>query len=138
MASEDKIPPNAAPRADVEAMKKRVERLGLDWVDALNDAGISRATAFRFLNGQASVASLRRLDEWLLKQEQKKRILSPGSKTVQDSAIARWTELGEKLMALEPERFREILDGLTEYVGGVEMQQRALSKMFRATPDPER
>lgn len=138
MASMDKIPPNAAPRADVESMRKRVERLGMEWVDALHDAGISRATAFRFLNGKASVASLRRLDEWLLRQEQKKRVPTAGTKDAQDAAITQWTELGEKLMKLDPARFRGTLDGLRDLVESLELQHRAIGKMFRATPDHER
>lgn len=137
MAAKD-LPPNAAPRSDVEQLQRRVANLGMTWVAAVEEAGLGRATAYRFRNGTASVASARQLDEWLLRQEQKKRIPSPGTKSAQDAAIAKWTELGEKLMILEPDRFREILDGLAEYVGGVEMQQRALSKRFRATPDPDR
>lgn len=132
------IPPNAAPRADVELLKKRVADLGYEWIDAIEKAGLGRATAYRFLKGTASVGSLRSAEEWVVKEEAKRRKPSVGTKDEQSDLVAEWMRLGESLMRHDPEQFLRTLDGLRDLVGSVELQQRAISKMFRATPDTER
>ncbi len=138
MGTTKQIPPNAAPRADVERVRRRAEGLGMELVLAAQDAGLSRATAFRFQSGEASVGSLRKVDEWLTKQESKRHVPTAGTKDAQSELVAQWTELGEKLMRLDPARFGSTLDGLRDLVESLELQQRAISKMFRATPDSER
>lgn len=132
------IPPNAAPRADVELLRRRVEDLGYEWNEAIEKAGLGRATAYRFLKGTASVGSLRAAEEWVVKEESKRRKPSVGTKDEQSDLVAEWMRLGESLMKHDPAQFLRTLDGLRDLIGSIELQQRAITKMFRATPDSDR
>lgn len=121
--------PNAPAKSDVDRVTRRFERLGngMDFVDAVIAAGISRATAFRLQNGEASVATLRKFEEWVVKQESVRGIRS--------SEIARsveeWTELGDDLAKLDPERFNEMLTALRAIVGATKTIDSAMRTMFR-------
>lgn len=63
--------PNAPLAADVRRVQDRVRALGLAWIDAATGAGLSRATAYRFATGEASLGSLRRIEAWLDQREAK-------------------------------------------------------------------
>jgi hypothetical protein len=130
--------PNAAPRADVDRVLRRIEQLGVDGEDAVEAAGMSRPTYFRLRRYEASVGSLRKLDEWAAREEGKRKKPGTPSGTEQDALLAEWAALGEQLLEADPGRFRTTLDGLRDVLESVKLTQRAFSKMFRATPDHER
>jgi molybdenum-dependent DNA-binding transcriptional regulator ModE len=131
--------PNSAPRADVDRVLKRISELGLDVHVASKAAGLSRMTGYRFLDYEASVGSLRTLEEWVVKEEAKRQ--KTGATTTReqhDQLLAEWTRLGEELVQIAPARFADAMDGLRDMIESVRLQQRALHKMFRPTPDGER
>lgn len=130
--------PNAATRADVERVKKRIEALGLSFHDAVEKAQLSRPTGFRLLKGEGSVASLRQLDEYAAREEARQKRTAPQTAEQQDAALEEWAQLGRELQAMDPERFASTLDGLRDVLESVKLQRAAFSKMFRATPDPRR
>ncbi len=131
--------PFAAPRADVERVLARLDAMGLNTLeDVMRGAKISRPTYFRFKRGDASVGTVRSIEEFAVREESKRRVPSAGTKSQQDGLMAEWLDLGEQLMAADPERFRSTMDGVRDMLEAARLTQRALSKMFRATPDPER
>lgn len=132
------IPPNAAAKADVDHVKRRIESLGLGWHDAIEKADLSRITGYRLLKGEASVASLRTLDEWVVREESRQSRPTLGTQDEAAALLEEWTRLGEELSRLDPTRFRQTLDGLRDVLESTKLTARAFSKMFRATPDHER
>lgn len=130
--------PNAAAKADVERIRQRVSDLGTEWNEAVKAAGLGYATGYRFLKGEASVASLRTLEEWVVKEELRRKKTPAPSPAEQDARLAEWLDLGRELMASDPRRFDVTLDGLRDVLQSVKLQQSAFRKMFRATPDDER
>lgn len=130
--------PNAAPRSEVERVRRRIDALGIDWHDAVTQAGLSRPTGFRLLNGQGSVASLRSVDEWAAKEEIRLKRKPDTNAEQQASALEEWAELGRQLQELDPARFATTLDGLRDVLESVKLQRQAIHKMFRATPDRDR
>jgi hypothetical protein len=131
-------PPNAAPKHLVESVVKRAAALDIDIHEAAKRAKLGRATGYRILDGTASLASVRRVDEWLLGQERKQQIPSAGTDDGQAAALAEWNSLGERLLGLDPSQFANALDGVRDMVEAVEKMQGAIRKMFRATPDSAR
>ena len=130
--------PNAAPRAEVDRVRRRIEQLGVEFHEAVISAGLSRPTGFRLLNGTGSVASLRSIDEWAAKEETRLKHKPDISAEQQAAALAEWAELGRQLQAFDPARFATTLDGLRDVLESVKLQRQAIHKMFRATPDRER
>lgn len=130
--------PNAAPKSDVDRVLKRIEQLGVSGEDALEGAGYSRPTWFRFKKYETSVGTVRAVEEWAVKEEGKRRKPSAPTTTEQEALLAEWAKLGEQLLAADPARFHSTLDGLRDVLESVKLTQRAFSKMFRATPDGER
>jgi len=130
--------PNAAPKADVDRVRARVEALGLDWHDAVKSSGLSYSTGYRFLNYEGSVGKLRTLEEWVVKEEAKRK--QPARPTIaeSDAQSAEWLELGRQLADLDPAQFQVVLEGLRDIVEATKLTQAAFRKMLRATPDPER
>lgn len=130
--------PNAAPRADVDRVSQRIASLGIDFHDAVEKAGISRATAYRFQNYTASVGKLRELEEWVVKEEARQR--KPAQPTIeqQDAQQAEWAEIGRELARLDPALFAATLDGLRDVLESVKLREQGIRKMFRATPDHDR
>jgi len=121
--------PNAPAKADVDRVTRRFERLnsGTDFIDAVIAAGFGRATAFRLRNGEASLATLRKFEEWVVKQENARGIRS--SEIAR--AIEEWTELGDDLAKLDPDRFNEMLTALRAIVGATKTIDSAMRTMFR-------
>lgn len=124
--------PMAAANGDVLALKARIERLGIDFHDAVEKAGYSRPQGYRLLNGEASIKMLRNLDEWTRKQEMAKKIPTPQET---QSQIDEWTALGRDLAELDPEEFGRTLDGLRDLLAAKKLQLAAIRKMFRANPE---
>ncbi len=136
-ANSDK--PMAAPRAEHQRVWARLEAMGLDSEGSVRKGtGISHATYFRFKKGDASVATVRDIDEWAAREESKRHIPSAGTQSQVDAQLAEWMELGEKLLKADPARFSSTIDGIRDLLEAKKLEQRAFSKMFRATPDPER
>jgi len=132
------VKPNAAPKSDVDRVLKRLEMLGVSGEDALEGAGYSRPTWFRFKKYETSIGTVRAVEEWALKEEAKRKRPSTPTSTEQQALMAEWLALGEQLLASDPARFHSTLDGLRDVLESVKLQQRAFSKMFRATPDGDR
>lgn len=129
-----KVPPNAPPWDSVADVIKRIEALGREFHDVAALAGVSRSVSFALLRGAGSIASLHKIEDWLVKEETKKpkRSTSPGSK------LEEWAALGEKLAALNPTDFERILNGLRTLVKTEEERQGAFVLMFRPNPDRPR
>lgn len=132
------VKPNAAPRADVDRVSQRIASLGYDFHDAVEKAGISRATAYRFQSYTASVGKLRELEEWVVKEEARQK--KPAQPTIeqQDAQQAEWAEIGRELARLDPQLFAATLDGLRDVLESVKLREQGIRKMFRATPDHDR
>jgi hypothetical protein len=129
------IPPNAAPKGLIESVLRRATEVDVDIHEAAKRAGLGRATGYRILDGTASLASVRKVDEWLVKQERKAKVPTIGNGEERDARLAEWNELGEKLLGIDPARFADALEGVRDMVEAVEKMQGAIRKMFRATPD---
>ncbi len=130
--------PMAAPSGDVKRVIGRIEAMGLSVEEVVSKAGLSRPTYFRFKKGEASVSTVRTIDEWVAREEGRRRIPSAGTKSQREELLAEWAALGEQLLEADPERFRSTMDGVRDMLEAARLTQRAFSKMFRATPDPER
>lgn len=130
--------PNAAAKADVERVRERIDRLEIDFHDAVKRAGFSKPTGYRLLNAEASVGTLRELEEWVVKEERRrKQPPQPTSEEI-DARLVEWNDLGRELMQLEPQQFDASLDGLRDLVQSIKLRDRAITKMFRATPGADR
>jgi hypothetical protein len=130
--------PNAATRADVERVKSRINALGVDFHDAVKQADISYPTGYRILKGDASVGSLRKLEDWVVKEERRRKLPAQPTAEEQDARLAEWLEIGRELARLDPGLFDNALDGLRDMLGSVKLREQAISKIFRATPDAQR
>ena len=126
--------PNAAPKAAVDDAIRRAEALGYEWLDAVMKAGKSRNIAFTLKRGTASVASLRAVEDWLVKQEQTQRPKRP----TEGAPISEWTALGTELLEIDPTEFARMLEGLREIVKAENAKRGAIRKMFRVNPDRPR
>lgn len=129
------IPPNAAPRADVDRVKGRIKALGLEWHEACDKAGIARNTSYTLKRYQASVGTLRKLEEWVVKQEHARGAKPVHTASDGDRNVEAWAELGRELLELDPDGFQARLDGLRQFVKAKRDQEAAIRKMFRATPE---
>ncbi len=129
------IPPNAAPLASVQAVKKRIEALGIDYHEGVKLAGVSRNTGYTLLRGRGSLGKLREIEDWLVREEAKRPRPKPASK---DERLTEWSDLGAELARLDPARMDEMLEGLREIVKAKKMETNAILKIFRATPEPDR
>jgi hypothetical protein len=127
--------PMGAAIGDVLAVKARLDRLGIDFHEAVERSGYSRPQGYRLLKGEASVKMLRDLDEWTRKNEMAKKIATPQETETQ---LDEWSELGRELMKLDGEEFAHTLDGLRGLLEATKMRASAIRKMFRATPEPEK
>lgn len=127
-----KIPPNAPSRSELDRVKKRVIDLGREWHEFADAADVSRPVAYALLRGEGSVASLRKIDELAAREEAKRPTATKNSKV---NRAAEWAALGAELAELDPDRFEKMLDGLRDLVKAKRMEDAAILKMFRATPD---
>lgn len=130
--------PNSAPKADVDRVKARIAALGLDWHDAVKEAGLSYATGYRFLKYEGSVGKLRELEEWVVKEESRRKRPPQPTVAEQDARMAEWLELGQQLAKVDPQHFQMVLEGLRDVLEASRLTQSAFRKMLRATPDPDR
>jgi hypothetical protein len=130
--------PNSAPKADVDRVKARVEGLGLDWHDAVKSAGLSYATGYRFLKYEGSVGKLRELEEWVAREEVRKKRPPLPTAVEQDQRLADWLELGQQLAEVDPQHFQRVLEGLKDVLEASKLTQNAFRKMLRVTPDADR
>jgi hypothetical protein len=130
--------PNSAPKVDVDRVKARIEALELDWHDAVKSAGLSYATGYRFLKYEGSVGKLRQLEEWVLKEELRRKKTPQPTAAEQDAQFAEWMELGQQLSSVDPEHFQRVLEGLRDVLEAARLTQSAFRKMLRVTPDTDR
>lgn len=130
--------PNAAPKADVDRILQRFEQLGLDGEDAVEAAGFGRATYYRLKKYEASVGTVRKIDEWSLREANGRRKPSSPTGNEQEQLLAEWQRLGEQLMEADPARLTSTMDGVRDVLESVLLQQRAILKMLRATPGSDR
>jgi hypothetical protein len=130
--------PNSAPKADVDRVKARVEALGVDWHDAVKSAGLSYATGYRFLKYEGSVGKLKVLEEWLVREEIRRKKVPTPTVAEQDARIAEWDELGRELAEVDPQHFARVLEGLKDVLQASRLTREAFRKMLRATPDSDR
>lgn len=117
----------------MERVKARVEAIGLDWHVASKNAGLSYATGYRLLRCEASVGKLRQLEEWVIKEESRRKMPSRPSASEQDAMLAEWTDLGRDLSAVDPQHFVRVLEGLRDVVEANKRIQSALRKMLSPT-----
>lgn len=126
--------PNAAPKADVDDVRKRVEALGLDFVDTVEGI-LSRNTAYTLLRYEGSVGSLRKVQDWLVKKEADRSAERPKSKI---APISEWTAIGEALLELDRDKFDTILDGLRDILRARKIEEGGIAKISRPNPDRSR
>ncbi|HET9748352.1 MAG TPA: hypothetical protein VFS06_03525 [Casimicrobiaceae bacterium] len=131
MDKQREIPPHAAPRDFVDRVKKRVEAIGVSFHDAVEKAGVSRNTGYKLLRGEGSLGSLRRIEDWLVREEAKR---GPQEKLSKDE-MAEWADLGRELQKLDQQRFEAMLVGLRELVAVRKREDEVLRQMFRPNPD---
>lgn len=125
--------PNSAPKADVDRVKARVEAMGIDWHDAVKSSGLSYATGYRFLKYEGSVGKLRQLEEWVVKEEARRKIASPPTAAERDAQMTEWDELGSELASTDPQHFVRVLEGLRDVVEANKRIQSAVRKMLSPT-----
>lgn len=130
--------PNAAARSDADRVLVRIDALGMKGEDAVEAAGLGRATYFRLKKYEASVGTVRKIEEWLVKEEGRRRKPSSPSRSEQDQLLAEWAELGEALLEADPAQFATTFAGLRRLVESVKIRRDAIHQMFRATPGNER
>jgi hypothetical protein len=132
--------PNAAPRADTDRVLQLLDQLGITTEKAFVDKFqiSSRASYYRLKKFELSLGGVREIEEWLVREAQRRRLDIAPSRTEQSELLAEWARLGEQLLAADAAQFRSTLDGLRDMVESARLQQLAISKMFRATPDPTR
>jgi hypothetical protein len=131
------IPPNAAPRDGVKHASDRISALGLEFHDVVASVGLSRNTGYKLLRGEGSLASLRKIEEWLVLEESKRGRKPPPIATVSKSGkdrLAEWTEVGAELQLLDPKRFEQFLDGARELVAAKKHERNAMALIFQPTP----
>lgn len=133
-----KSKPNAASKSDVDRALARAAALGLDIHVAMERAGLSYATRYRVIGYSASVATLRKFEEWLVKEESKRRLPARPTSEQQDENVSEWGRLGQELSQIDPVRFSQALEGIRDLVDGIKLEERGIRKMFRGTPDAER
>jgi hypothetical protein len=130
---------NAASRSDHERVFALLDQLGLNTENGFVDKlGRSRATYYRLKKFNATTAMVREVEEALVREAQRRNQTTAPTRTEHDELIAQWCELGEQLLSADPARFHSTLDGLRDMVESTKLQQQAIHKMFRATPDPSR
>lgn len=130
---------NAASRADHDRVLALLDRLGFGTEKAfVEELGRSRATLYRLKRYDATTAMVRELEEHLVREAQRRNQPVAPTRTEQDDLLEQWRLLGEQLLTADPARFHSTLDGLRDMVESTKLQQQAIHKMFRATPDPTR
>lgn len=134
MEKRGEIPPNAAPRESVSAVKERIEALGVNFHEAVKSAGLTRNTGYKLLRGTASLGSLRKVEDWLVREEAKR---GPREKSEPDD-LAEWAGLGRDLRELDPQRFVAMLEGVREIVAARKREREVLARIFRPTPNYEK
>lgn len=127
------IPPNAASRDQVASVQRRVEALGVGFHDAVKAAGLGRNLGYRLLRGEGSVGSLRKVEDWLVREEAKRGPRAAEKREA--NALKEWAELGEALRELDPARFEQFLIGIREIVKAKQTEKSVLVQMFRVNPD---
>jgi hypothetical protein len=135
MEKRREIPPNAPRRDHLEEVQARVARLGREWHEFGEAAGVSKPVRYALLRGEGSVSSLRKMEDLLSTEEAKANAAKPQER---DEQLAEWMELGRELQRLDPHQFVESLDGFRDFVQSVKLRSSSIRKMFRATPDQER
>lgn len=130
--------PNAAPRADVDRVLRRIDQLGFGGEESVERAGFARATYFRLKRYEASVGTVRSIEEWAVKEEGRQRKPSTPTGPQEDALLKEWSDLGERLLAADPGQFTRTLEGLRDMVESLRLQQQAILKMFRANPEQDR
>lgn len=130
--------PNSASKADVLRVKARIEALGIDWHDAVKEAKLSYATGYRFLKYEGSVGKLRELEEWVVKEEARKKRPPQPTAAEQDARLAEWLELGRQLAQMDGAHFDDALDGLRKVIEAKKLIETGYRQLFRATPDHDR
>jgi hypothetical protein len=113
---------------DVEAVRARVEALGISWHDAVEAAGVSRNVGYTLLRGKGSIGSLRTIEAWVSGKEDEKAAEQSGDPR------ERWATLGAELEGLGPEQLEATMEALQEYVSAERRRRAALSKILRVTP----
>lgn len=141
MAKRDEIPDakkpertykHAASVEQVEALRSRVEALGVGWHDGVAAAGVSRNVGFTLLRGQGSVGSLRTIEVWVARQEELKR-----NDLVREPREA-WAALGVELEGLGADELATTIEAVREYIAAEKRRRAAFSKLLRVTPEPNR
>ncbi|MGE0547594.1 MAG: hypothetical protein AB7O24_04370 [Kofleriaceae bacterium] len=131
-------PPNAAPKADVDRVRSRIAELGIEFHECVKRAGLGYATGYRFLNYTASVGSLRKLEEWVVKEERRQKRPAQPTGDEQDERLAAWTEMGRELQQIDPDHFESVIDGLREVLEAEKLRASGFRKILRANPDVQR
>lgn len=124
------LPPNAASIDEVNRVKKRLETLGFGFHEATKAAGISKSVSFRLLRGLASLASLRKLEDWLVREETRSPV--PTVKATQ-SKQNEWASLGAAIADADPEGFETMLEGLRDLVKAERDRSIALLKIVHSS-----
>jgi len=127
--------PNAAPRDLVDGLVKRIAALGMTIHDAVEKAGQGRATGYRFLRYEASLASYSELDEWVKREELKK---PRASEQKLDGKMREWAQLGQELHDMDVDRFDTALDELRRVVDALHTLSGGKVLAFRVNPDRSR
>jgi hypothetical protein len=129
------IPPNAPPRDRVEDAKARIARLDREWHEVGEAAGVSYAVRYALLRGKGSLGSLRKIEDWLAREEAKQSASKPAARA---DMLEEWRELGNQLQELDAQQFAAALEGLRDLVQSFKLRASGIRKMLRATPDNDR
>ena len=119
---------NSASIDSVDKARERVEALDREWHEFATAAGVSRAVRFSLLRGEGSLASLRKIEDALVREEAKSKLknLSPREA---------WNAIADELEKFGNGEFERMTEALQEVVRAEKRRRHALLKVFRATPD---
>jgi hypothetical protein len=123
---------NAASKESVQAVRERVEALGVDWHDACEQSDVSRNVGYTLLRGEGGIASLRKIEKWLADKEA--QVEAQKARDPKE----RWQRLADELQELGMSELDTTMDGIEEYIRAEKRRRAALQKILRITPPSNR
>lgn len=131
--------PNAADPVMLKLAQRRAADLGVAWEDVIERAGISRTTDWRLTKGDASSASMKKIERALAEIEDEKGV------AVIDSRAARlreWNEIGAELLLLDDANpfatFNAMIERVRKVVDAKKAEADAMSALSHPLPPREK
>ncbi len=130
--------PNAADPVVVKLAQRRAADLGVQWEDVLERAELSRTTGWRLTTGEASAASIKKIERALEAFEQEKGVAVIDSR---GARLREWNELGAELLLLDDANpfttFNEMIGRVRKVVEAKKAEADAMSALSHPLPTRE-